>query len=95
MAARLFVIQAQVSGDRRNFETALAAFDSAIKVYRDHGEPYQVALPFALEEWIHLAVMFHGSYPPSVTSRCARAPTGAACFPPRSDRATSPRPGRP
>jgi len=42
MAARLFVIQAQVSGDRRNFETALAAFDSAIKVYRDHGEPYQV-----------------------------------------------------
>ena len=42
MAARLFVIQAQVSGDRRNFETALAAFDSAIKVYRDHGEPFQV-----------------------------------------------------
>jgi tetratricopeptide (TPR) repeat protein len=42
MAARLFVIQAQVSGDRRNFETALAAFDSAIKVYRDYGEPYQV-----------------------------------------------------
>jgi len=42
MAARLFVIQAQVSGDRRNFETALAAFDSAIKVYRDHGEPHQV-----------------------------------------------------
>jgi tetratricopeptide (TPR) repeat protein len=42
MAARLFVIQAQVSGDRRNFETALAAFDSAIKVYRDFGEPYQV-----------------------------------------------------
>jgi tetratricopeptide (TPR) repeat protein len=42
MAARLFVIQAQVSGDRHNFETALAAFDSAIKVYRDFGEPYQV-----------------------------------------------------
>jgi tetratricopeptide (TPR) repeat protein len=42
MAARLFVIQAQVSGDRRNFETALAAFDSAIKVYRDYGEPHQV-----------------------------------------------------
>jgi tetratricopeptide (TPR) repeat protein len=42
MAARLFVIQAQVSGDRRNFETALAAFDSAIKVYRDYGESYQV-----------------------------------------------------
>jgi tetratricopeptide (TPR) repeat protein len=42
MAARLFVIQAQVSGDRRNFETAMAAFDSAIKVYRDHGEPHQV-----------------------------------------------------
>jgi tetratricopeptide (TPR) repeat protein len=42
MAARLFVIQAQVSGDRHSFETALAAFDSAIKVYRDFGEPYQV-----------------------------------------------------
>jgi tetratricopeptide (TPR) repeat protein len=42
MAARLFVIQAQVSGDRHNFETALAAFDSAIKVYRDFGESYQV-----------------------------------------------------
>jgi tetratricopeptide (TPR) repeat protein len=42
MAARLFVIQAQVSGDRRNFETSLAAFDSAINVYRDYGEPYQV-----------------------------------------------------
>jgi tetratricopeptide (TPR) repeat protein len=42
MAARLFVIQAQVSGDRHNFETSLAAFDSAIKVYRDFGEPYQV-----------------------------------------------------
>ena len=42
MAARLFVIQAQVSGDRRNFATSLAAFDSAIAVYREHGEPYQV-----------------------------------------------------
>ncbi len=42
MAARLFVIQAQVSGDRRNFDTALAAFDSAIRVYRDYGEPHQV-----------------------------------------------------
>ncbi len=42
MAARLFVIQAQVSGDRRNFATALAAFDSAIKVYREHGEPHLV-----------------------------------------------------
>ena len=42
MAARLFVIQAQVSGDRHNFETALAAFDSAIKVYRDFGESHQV-----------------------------------------------------
>jgi tetratricopeptide (TPR) repeat protein len=42
MAARLFVIQAQVSGDRRNFDTALAAFDSAINVYRQYGEPYQV-----------------------------------------------------
>jgi tetratricopeptide (TPR) repeat protein len=42
MAARLFVIQAQVSGDRRNFDTALAAFDSAINVYREHGEPHQV-----------------------------------------------------
>jgi len=42
MAARLFVIQAQVSGDRRNFDTALAAFDSAIKVYRQYGEPHQV-----------------------------------------------------
>jgi tetratricopeptide (TPR) repeat protein len=42
MAARLFVIQAQVSGDRRNFATALAAFDSAISVYREFGEPHQV-----------------------------------------------------
>ncbi|HEV3455991.1 MAG TPA: hypothetical protein VHG32_05490 [Thermoanaerobaculia bacterium] len=42
MAARLFVIQAQVSGDRRNFATALAAFDSAINVYREHGEPHLV-----------------------------------------------------
>jgi tetratricopeptide (TPR) repeat protein len=42
MAARLFVIQAQVSGDRLSFDTALAAFDSAIKLYRRHGEPYQV-----------------------------------------------------
>ena len=42
MAARLFVIQAQVSGDRRSFDTALAAFDSAISIYRQHGEPYQV-----------------------------------------------------
>jgi tetratricopeptide (TPR) repeat protein len=42
MAARLFVIQAQVSGDRLSFDTALAAFDSAIKLYRQHGEPYQV-----------------------------------------------------
>jgi tetratricopeptide (TPR) repeat protein len=42
MAARLFVIQAQVSGDRRNFDTALAAFDSAIGVYRQFGEPHQV-----------------------------------------------------
>jgi tetratricopeptide (TPR) repeat protein len=42
MAARLFVIQALVSGDRRNFDTALAAFDSAISVYREYGEPYQV-----------------------------------------------------
>jgi tetratricopeptide (TPR) repeat protein len=42
MAARLFVIQALVSGDRRNFDTAFAAFDSAIKVYRDYGEPHQV-----------------------------------------------------
>ena len=42
MAARLFVVQGQVSGDRRSFDTALAAFDSAIKVYRQCGEPYQV-----------------------------------------------------
>jgi tetratricopeptide (TPR) repeat protein len=42
MAARLFVVQGHVSGDRRNFDTALAAFDSALSVYRQYGEPYQV-----------------------------------------------------
>jgi tetratricopeptide (TPR) repeat protein len=42
MAARMFVIQGHVSGDRRNFDTALAAFDSAIQIYRRCGEPYQV-----------------------------------------------------
>ncbi len=42
MAARLFVVQGHVSSDRRNFDTALAAFDSALKVYRQCGQPHQV-----------------------------------------------------
>lgn len=42
MAARLFVVQGQVSGDRRSFDTALAAFDSAVNLYRECGEPHQV-----------------------------------------------------
>jgi tetratricopeptide (TPR) repeat protein len=42
LAARLFVVQGQVSGDRRNFDTALAAFDSAIGLYRQSGEAWQV-----------------------------------------------------
>jgi tetratricopeptide (TPR) repeat protein len=42
MAARLFVIQAQVSGDRRSFDTSLEAFDAAIKIYRRHGQPHEV-----------------------------------------------------
>jgi tetratricopeptide (TPR) repeat protein len=43
MAARLFVIQGHVFGDRRSFDNALAAFDSAIKIYQECGEPHQVA----------------------------------------------------
>jgi len=43
MAARLFVIQGHVSGMKRSFDNAFVAFDSAIKLYRQYGEPHQVA----------------------------------------------------